>query len=223
MDGRVSLKHKLTGHQKPVSFISWSPDDLQLLTCGVEEVVRRWDALSGECLHTYEKGGLGLVSCAWAPDGRNIFTGVNDKSIIMWDVDGKELECWKGQRTSKISDLGITSDGKHIISVCKDTMILLFGWESKDEKIIEEDQTIISFVLSKDGKFLLVSLLNQELHLWNIEENVKLLATYKGHKRSRFVVRSCFGGLEQAFIASGSEDSQVLFLLKILLFHLMLV
>ncbi|KAG4169367.1 hypothetical protein ERO13_A12G086100v2 [Gossypium hirsutum] len=43
----ISLKHKLSGHQKPVSSVSWSPDDHQLLTCGVEEVVRRWDAPSG--------------------------------------------------------------------------------------------------------------------------------------------------------------------------------
>ncbi|XP_071906532.1 WD repeat-containing protein 26 homolog [Coffea arabica] len=209
VDGRVSLKRKLAGHQKPVSFISWSPDDHQLLTCGVEEVVRRWDASTGECLHTYEKGGLGVVSCSWAPDGRTVFTGLADKSLIMWDIDGKELECWKGQRTSKMSDLGITSDGKQIVSVCKDTTILLFGWESKAEKIIEEDQTIISFALSRDGKSLLVSLLNEEIHLWNIEGHVRLLAKYKGHKRSRFVIRSCFGGLEQAFVASGSEDSQV--------------
>ncbi|XP_022863993.1 WD repeat-containing protein 26 homolog [Olea europaea var. sylvestris] len=209
VDGRISLKHRLSGHQKPVSYISWSPDDRQLLTCGVEEAIRRWETASGECLLVYEKGGLGLVSCAWAPDGRRIFCGVTDKSICMWDLEGKEVECWKGQKTTRISDLGISSDGKHLITICKENMISLFGWESNSEKFIEEDQTIISFALSKDKKFLLVSLLNQELHLWNIDGRVELVAKYKGHKRSRLVVRSCFGGLDQAFIASGSEDSQV--------------
>lgn len=48
-DNQVVLKHKLKGHQKPVFTISWSPDDRQLLTCGLEEVIRRWDANSGEC------------------------------------------------------------------------------------------------------------------------------------------------------------------------------
>ncbi|KAL2524794.1 transducin family protein/WD-40 repeat family protein [Abeliophyllum distichum] len=57
LDGRVSLKHRLSGHQKPVSYISWSPDDEQLLTCGVEEAMRRWDVTSGECLYIYEKSG----------------------------------------------------------------------------------------------------------------------------------------------------------------------
>lgn len=209
LDGFFCVKHRFSGHQKPVSNISWSPDDHQLLTCGVEEVVRRWDVESGECIHIYEKNGLGLISCGWAPDGNRILCGVTDKSISMWDLEGKELECWKGHRTIRISDLGITSDGKHVVSVCKDNMILLFGWESKAEKVIQEDQTVTSFVLSTDNKYLLVSLWNQEIHLWDIEGTAKLLSKYNGHKRSRFVIRSCFGGLNQEFISSGSEDSQV--------------
>ncbi|KAL2252245.1 WD repeat-containing protein 26 [Sesamum indicum] len=209
VDGQVSMKHKLSGHLKPVNYVSWSPDDLELLTCGVEETVRRWNVASGECLHVYEKSGFGLVSCGWAADGKSIFSGVTDKSISMWDQDGKEIECWKGQKTSRIADLGITANGKELITVCKESTILLFGWETKSEKFIEEDQTIISFALSSDRKFLLISLSNEELHLWNIDGTAKLVAKYKGHKRSRFIVRSCFGGLNQAFIASGSEDSQV--------------
>nr|XP_016486134.1 PREDICTED: WD repeat-containing protein 26-like [Nicotiana tabacum]XP_016486135.1 PREDICTED: WD repeat-containing protein 26-like [Nicotiana tabacum] len=209
LDGNFCLKHRFYGHHKPVSYMSWGPDDRQLLTCGVEEFVRRWDVDSGECIRIYRKNGVGLVSCGWAPDGKRIFCGFTDKSISMWDLEGQELECWKGHRISRIADLGITSDGKHMVSVCKDNMILLFGLESKAERIIQEDQTITSFELSADNRYVLVSLWNQEIHLWYIEGSVKLVAKYKGHKRSRFVVRSCFGGLDQSFIASGSEDSQV--------------
>ncbi|OUZ99243.1 WD40 repeat [Macleaya cordata] len=208
-DGVVSLKHRLTGHQKPVFTVSWSPDNRQILTCGMEEVIRRWDVRSGECLHVYEKAGLGLISCGWHPDGNRIFSGLTDKSICTWDLDGKELECWKGQRTLKISDIAMTSDGKRIITMCRETAILLLDRVAKVERLIEEDQIITSFSLSRDNKFLLVNLLNQEIHLWSIEGDFKLVSKYKGHKRSRFIIRSCFGGFEQGFIASGSEDSQV--------------
>ncbi|KAL3640094.1 hypothetical protein CASFOL_015062 [Castilleja foliolosa] len=209
LDGRVSLKHTLCGHQKPVSCISWSFSDAQLLTCGLDEVVRRWDIESGQCVHIYEKSGVSLVSCAWSPDAKYIFCGVNDKSVCMWDLEeGKELECWKDSLTSGISDLGISSNEREIIvtSVCKENMIKLFGWESKSEKLIEEDQTVTSFSLSEDGKLLLISLSNGELHLWNIDGFVRQLAKYKGNK---CVSRSCIGGMEHAFIASGSEHSQV--------------
>lgn len=203
------MKHTLKGHQKPVLTVSWSPDDNQLLTCGQEEVIRRWDVSSGECIQVYEKSGVGLVSCGWFPDSRGIFSGMTDKSICLWDLDGKELECWKGQKTLRISDMAITVDGKKIISMCKENTILLLDRESKFERLIEEEETITSFSLSKDNKFLLVNLLNQEIHLWNIEGSPKIVSKYKGHTRTRFVIRSCFGGFEQAFIASGSEDSQV--------------
>ncbi|KAG6591828.1 WD repeat-containing protein 26 homolog isoform X1 [Cucurbita moschata] len=209
LNGRISLKHRLLGHEQPISLVSWSPDDSQLLTCGVEEAVRRWDVASGACLHVYEKAGLGLVSCGWFPDGKHILAGVTDKSICMWDLDGNELEGWKGQRTLKISDLEITNDGKKIISICRDTAILLLDRELNVDKLIEEDQIITSFQLSRDNKFLLVNLLNQEIHLWNLEGEVEIVTAYTGHKRTRFVIRSCFGGLDQAFIASGSEDSLV--------------
>ncbi|GAB4825600.1 WD repeat-containing protein 26 [Ancistrocladus abbreviatus] len=208
-NGEVYLKHRLIGHQKPVLSVSWSPDDSQLLTCGLEEVVRRWDVHSGECLHVYEKPGVGLISCGWFPDGKGVFSGVTDKSICLWDLDGRELECWKGERTLKISDMAITNDGKRIISICKESAILLLDREAKFERLIEEDQVITSFSLSEDNKFLLVNLLNQEIHLWSIEGELKVVSKYKGHKRTRFIIRSCFGGIEQAFIASGSEDSQV--------------
>ncbi|CAL1389658.1 unnamed protein product [Linum trigynum] len=208
-NGEVSLKHKLSGHHKPVSSVSWSSDDGKLLTCGVEESVRCWDVSSGECLHVYEKSGPGLVSCGWSPDGKSIFSGVNDRSICMWDLDGKEVENWKGQRTLRISDLEITRDGKQIMSIFKETAILLFDREAKSERVIEEDQTITSFSLSRDNRYLLVNLVGPEIHLWNIDGDINLVAKYKGHKRTRFVIKSCFGGSEQAFVASGSEDSQV--------------
>ncbi|EOA20242.1 hypothetical protein CARUB_v10000543mg [Capsella rubella] len=209
VDGQISLKHTLVGHQKPVISILWSPDDRQVLTCGAEEVIRRWDVDSGGCVHMYEKGGISPISCGWYPDGQGIIAGMTDRSICMWDLDGREIECWKGQRTQKVSDIAMTDDGKWLVSVCKDSVISLFDREATVERLIEEEDMITSFSLSNDNKYLLVNLLNQEIRLWNIEGDPKIVSRYKGHRRSRFIIRSCFGGYKQAFIASGSEDSQV--------------
>lgn len=188
---------------------AWSPDDCQLLTCGTEEAVRCWDIQSGACLHIYEKFGVGLISCGWFSDGKQLFSGATDRSLCIWDLDGKEIEYWKGQRTSVASDVAITKDNRQIITMYKENGIMLVDRETKKEKLIEEQQTITSFTLSQDNNVLLANLVNQEIHLWDIKGDPRLVNKYKGHKRSRFLIRSCFGGIEQAFIASGSEDSQV--------------
>lgn len=208
-DGKVSLKHTLNGHQKPVVMVSWSPDDRFLLSCGIEEAVRCWDVHLGVCLRIYEKSFLGLISCIWVPDGKQFFSGATDRSISLWDLEGNEVECWKGQRTTKNSDMAVMKNGRQIITMFREKTILLLDWESKLEKLIEENQIITSFSLSRDEKFLLVNLLNQEIHLWNIADDPEFVRKYEGHKRSRFVIRSCLGGFEEAFVASGSEDSQV--------------
>ncbi|GAA0185707.1 hypothetical protein LIER_33858 [Lithospermum erythrorhizon] len=208
LDGEVLMKHMLTGLEKPVIYIAWSPDDHQLLTCESENCIRRWEISTGECRCIYTKSGCGFISCGWAPDGNRIYSGATDRSISMWDLEGNELESWKGRRTIKTSDLGITGDGKQIVTFCKENVISLVEWGTKTERLIEENQIIVHFALSRDSKYLLVSLMNQEIHLWDIDKNV-LVAKYKGHKRSRFIVRSCLGGFEQSFVASGSEDSQV--------------
>jgi WD repeat-containing protein 26 len=193
--------------------VSWSPDDQQILTCGMEECVRLWDMGSGKCLRVYEKTGLGLVSCGFFPNGKDIFTGITDRSYSVWGPDGGEVDSVKSQRQTKTSDLAVTCDGRFIVSLSKENVILLIDRETKTEKLIQEEDGVTSFCLSSDGKFLLVNLGCEEIHLWCIGDGgmPNLIMRYKGHRRARYVIRSCFGGTEQGFIASGSEDSLVSF------------
>lgn len=204
-----SMKHRLSAHQKPVSFVAWSPDDKLLLTCGIEEVVKLWNVETGECKLTYDKANSGFTSCGWFPDGERFISGGVDKCIYIWDLEGKELDSWKGQGMPKISDLAVTSDGKEIISICGDNAIVMYNLDTKTERLIEEESGITSLCVSKDSRFLLLNLANQEIHLWDIGARSKLLLKYKGHRQGRYVIRSCFGGSDLAFVVSGSEDSQV--------------
>lgn len=127
----------------------------------------------------------------------------------MWDLTGNELNCWEGNKTVKNSDLQLC-DGKRIISKGLDSAFLLLNIESKAEKWFVLNQPITSFSISDDGKFLLADLLNDDIDLFAFDgDDIKVFSMYKGHKRSRFIVRSCLGGFEQSFIASGSKDSQV--------------
>jgi WD40 repeat protein len=206
-EGIVKLKHTLVGHEKFVSLVCWSPNDEMILTCGHEEVVKLWDVESGECKQTFDKPTKDFTACSWFPDGKRFISGGGDECIHIWDITGRKLEILKGKREHRIQDMCMTSDGTRIISI-SNRQIRIYNLETKSEKIIMEEKPVTSFSISGDGKLLLVNIINQGINLWNIERK-ELLSKYVGHRQTRYVIRSCFGGVNQDFIASGSEDSQV--------------
>ncbi|CAK9224024.1 unnamed protein product [Sphagnum jensenii] len=208
-DESVILKHTLTGHQKPVSFVSWSPDSTMLLTSGNEEVVKLWDICTGTCKHTYDKPSSCFTSCAWFPDGHHFVLGGRDKCIYMWDLEGREVQSWKAACMPGIHDLAVTVNGSHMVSTCAQKEIRIYNLEEKSEYVIKEAKPITSLSVSEDGKYLLVNLVNEEIHLWDIAAKLKSPLKYRGHRQRRYMIRSCFGGYDQAFVASGSEDSQI--------------
>jgi hypothetical protein len=60
--------------------------------------------------------------------------------------------------------------------------------------------------LSDDGRLALVNVSSQELHLWDLDAK-KLVNKYQGQKQVDNVIRSTFGGFNQAFVLSGSEGN----------------
>ncbi|GAV63103.1 WD40 domain-containing protein [Cephalotus follicularis] len=210
-DGKLTLKHTLRSHQNPVSFVAWSPDDTMLLTCGNAEVMKLWDVETGTCKHTFGDHGFIVSSCAWFPDSKRLVCGSSDpeKGIYMWDCDGNEIKAWRGRRMPKVLDLAVTPDGEILITVFSEKEILILNVMTNAERVISEEHPITSLSVSVDSKCFIVNLNSQEIHLWDVAGKWEKPLKYMGHKQHKYVIRSCFGGLNSKFIASGSENAQV--------------
>lgn len=162
-NGKLTLKHTLQGHQNPVSFVAWSPDDTKLLTCGNGEVLKLWDVETGTCKHTFGSHDFVVSSCAWFPNSKNIVCGSSDpeKGICMWDCDGNELKAWRGVRMPKVLDLAVTSDGEYLITIFMEKEIRILHLGTNTERVISEEHPITSLSVSGDGKFFIVNLNSQ--------------------------------------------------------------
>ncbi|KAK4441549.1 WD repeat-containing protein WDS [Sesamum alatum] len=210
-DNKVTIKHVLLSHKNPVSFVAWSPDDTMLLTCGNMEVLKLWDVETGTCKHTFSNDGFIVSSCAWFPDSKRLVCGSSDpkKGIYMWDCEGNEIKAWKGMRMPKVLDLAVTPDGENLISIFSDKEIRILNVTTSAEHVISEEHSITSLSVSGDSNFLIVNLNSQEIHMWDVAGKWLKPLKYNGHRQQKYVIRSCFGGLNSMFIASGSEDSKV--------------
>lgn len=210
-DGKLTLKHTLCGHQQAVSFLAWSPDDTKLLTCGNTEVLKLWDVETGTCKQTFGNQGFVVSCCAWFPNSKQFACGSSDpeKGVCMWDCDGNVIKSWRGMRMPKVVDLAVTPDGEYLISIFVDKEIRILHMATNTEQVISEEHPITSLSVSGDSKLFIVNLNSQEIHMWDVAGKWEKPLRFMGHKQHKYVIRSCFGGLNNTFIASGSENSEV--------------
>jgi WD repeat-containing protein 26 len=69
---------------------------------------------------------------------------------------------------------------------------------------LTETDAILSLSLSRRGRLALLALGGGQLRLWDLER-MTCIGRYAGHQQSKYVVRACLGGVDDAFVLSGSE------------------
>jgi len=199
----------LEGHTHGVSFFSWSPDSSKLAVCGSEECpdVFIWDVAGGrienKISHTQEDS---LTTVSWAPDGGRLAAGGNRGQFYQFDCHGNINNSWEGVR---VQCLAYRGDGKHILAADTHHRVRSYNFDDlSDQPVIQENHPIMSFTVDKTDRYALLNIATQGAHLWDINDRC-LVQKFKGITQGFYTIYSSFGGLNQSFIASGSEDHKV--------------
>uniref|UniRef100_A0A8C1EEV3 WD repeat-containing protein 26 n=1 Tax=Cyprinus carpio carpio TaxID=630221 RepID=A0A8C1EEV3_CYPCA len=199
----------LEGHAYGVSYLAWSPDDTYLIACGPDDCSELWlwNVQTGELRTKMSQSHEdSLTSVAWNPDGKRFVTGGQRGQFYQCDLDGNLLDSWEGVR---VQCLWCVSDGRTVLASDTHQRIRGYNFEDlTDRNIVQEDHPIMSFTVSKSGRLALLNVATQGVHLWDLQDRV-LVRKYQGVTQGFYTIHSCFGGYNEDFIASGSEDHKV--------------
>ncbi|SPP79644.1 protein HIRA homolog [Drosophila guanche] len=115
--------HTLRGHAGDVLDLAWSPNDIYLASCSIDNTVIIWDAQAFPAMVTTLKGHTGLVKgVSWDPVGRFLASQSDDHSIKTWNTIDWTLsetitepfeECGG---TTHILRLSWSPDGQYLVS-----------------------------------------------------------------------------------------------------------
>ncbi|KAK0181661.1 hypothetical protein PV327_003928 [Microctonus hyperodae] len=208
---RVTHRKTLEGHSYGVALIAWSPDSSHLIACGPEDCPELWlwSVDTPDCelrLKLTQSTEDSLTACAWHRDANKFVTGGLRGQFYQCDMDGNILDSWEGVR---VKCLWCRSDGKTVLAA--DTHHRIRGYnfdELCDLTILQEDHPVMSFSVNKADRLVLLNVANQGVHLWDLQDRC-LVRRFQGVTQGHFTIHSCFGGVNQDFVASGSEDNKV--------------
>ncbi|XP_017091496.2 protein HIRA homolog [Drosophila bipectinata] len=115
--------HTLRGHFGDVLDLAWSPNDLYLASCSVDNTVVIWDARAFPHVVATLRGHTGLVKgVSWDPVGRFLASQSDDRSIRIWRTDGWTMEHKITEPfeecggTTHILRLSWSPDGQYLVS-----------------------------------------------------------------------------------------------------------
>uniref|UniRef100_UPI00358EBFDD WD repeat-containing protein 26-like isoform X1 n=2 Tax=Myxine glutinosa TaxID=7769 RepID=UPI00358EBFDD len=206
---KLRVLRALEGHTYGASYLAWSPDDTFLIACGPDDCsdLWLWNAQTGELRVKMSQSHEDSLTCAaWNPDSKRFVTGGQRGQFYQCDLDGNVLDSWEGVR---VQCLWCLSDGKTVLASDTHQRIRSYNFEDlTDRNIVQEDHPVMSFSVSRNGRLALLNVATQGVHLWDLQDRV-LIRRYQGVTQGFYTIHSCFGGSNDDFLASGSEDHNV--------------
>ncbi|XP_022899945.1 WD repeat-containing protein 26 [Onthophagus taurus] len=204
----ISPRKTLDGHNYGIAYIAWNPDSIHLVACGPEDSqeVWLWNTETEKCQKVSQTPEDILTCCAWNKDGTKFVVGGIRGHFYQCDMDGNILDTWEGVR---INSLWCRNDGKSVLA--SDTHHRIRSYileELSDHTLIHEESSIMTFTVDKNDRLALLNVATQGVNLWDLQDRV-LIRRFQGITQGHFMIHSTFGGPNQDFVASGSEDTQV--------------
>ncbi len=181
-DGSVTVWNTDSGEtntlqvaNRPVDFVTLSPDGRHLLASAHDQMPRWWDLRAGTNSLWEMDGDV----VGFSPDGKSVVCVKRDGRPEIWDVETRSLrtslELVEGQQFFQAH--AFSPDGKQLAVSLTDHTVGLWSMETGKQigTFNGHKQPVFSIAFSPDGKTLATSGADSTLRLWNVATLQQLL------------------------------------------------
>lgn len=150
-----------------------------------------------------------MAGCVWASDSRSFVIGSLDRnSLCTFSLDNDDVIEWR--KRHRVQDLCGSSDGRWLVAVDDVQKLHVYNAMTRDlEYEMEAKARPTSVNVSRDSRYLLVNKRDGEAQLIDLVTR-NSVQKFLGHTGGDYLIRSAFGGANESFVVSGSEDGNIL-------------
>ncbi|OLL21790.1 WD repeat domain-containing protein 83 [Neolecta irregularis DAH-3] len=219
-DRTITLWNPSTGSKiKTYSAHGWeildiivAKDNSKFASCGGDKTVPYpvflWDVLSGSTLRRFTGHFSRVNAVDLNEEASVVISGSFDATVKLWDCKSQSRVPIQTIDDAKDSITSLQVVGHELVTGSVDGKLRTYDLRMGQLTTDFIGQPITCLKQSSDSKTLLIATLNSQLRLFD-KSTGGLLQTFLGHTNTTYRVRSCFAGIDEGYIISGSEDGQI--------------
>lgn len=119
------------GHSKAVKDVTFSNDGRRFLSASYDKQIKLWDTETGQCLSSFSNGKIPYV-VKFNPDEdkqNSFLVGLNDKKIIQWDINTKEITQEYDQHLGSVNSITFVDENRRFVTTSDDKTMRAWDYD----------------------------------------------------------------------------------------------
>ncbi|KAF9792158.1 WD40 repeat-like protein [Thelephora terrestris] len=196
-------------HTETVTAIRWLPDNSGFMSAGLDRRILIWDP-EGNQRDSWGMAPIRVTDLDVSPNMTKVVAvGVIHLPPIPHPPTSTGNSPAPGARGDSASQSPQSQSHTPSYIVKAENRMIVYDLATKHQiASLRLDGETTSVRVSRDSRYALISHAPDEVLLWDLSLS-RIACKYTGQKQGRHVIRSCYGGVDGNFVASGSEDGNV--------------